>query len=175
MGVLATLWVKRHALQPADRSPQRSLDDMDSSLPASGTRRGPGSKTRGRAAGDPPGGNVTGRPLRSHSKQVRVAYVFRSLGSCWRCSACLFLLSSVSFLPPPLGQSRTGRKLSGTETVRAPVSFRVGGRDGNCPRPGTETVRVLLSFLQDRPGGPLTWSSAFRLPQQTRPAAVGFW
>jgi hypothetical protein len=66
--------VKRHALQPADRSPRRSLDDMDSSLPASGTRRGLGSKTRGLAAGDPPGGNVTGRSLRSHFKQVRAEW-----------------------------------------------------------------------------------------------------
>jgi hypothetical protein len=82
--------VKRNALQPADRSPQRSLDDTDSRLPASATRRGPGSKTRGLAAGDPPGGNVTGRSQRYHCKRIRVAHVIRSLGSCGRCSACLF-------------------------------------------------------------------------------------
>jgi hypothetical protein len=78
--------VKRHALQPADRSPRRSLDDMDSSLPASGTRRGLGSKTRGLAAGDPPGGNVTGRSLRSHFKQVRAEWTCIATRAVSRCA-----------------------------------------------------------------------------------------
>ena len=73
--------------------PHRSMDDKPGSIPASATRRGPGSKTRCLAVGGFPVRAVTGRSQQSRYKRVRVVYVIRPLGRCWRCSACLFLPS----------------------------------------------------------------------------------
>jgi hypothetical protein len=138
--------VKGYALQPADRSPQRSLDDMDSSLPASGTRRGPGSKTRGLAAEDPPGADVAGRSQRSHFKWVRVAYVIRSLGSCGRCSACLF------FLDPSVAKRLALRCIAMHVPSACPFSPSTSGSSAACAalpalNPATTHAHIKTRFI----------------------------
>ena len=72
--------LKRQALQPADRTPDRSMVDSHSGVPASTARRGPWTKTRCLAVGDLPGHDVTGRSQRPHYKRVKVGYVVRPPG-----------------------------------------------------------------------------------------------
>jgi hypothetical protein len=68
------------------------MDELHSSVPATAARRGPRPKIRCLAVGDLPGQVVAERSQRSHCERATVVYVIRSLGHCWSCGACLFLL-----------------------------------------------------------------------------------
>ena len=76
----------------------QSVDEMLRRIPASATLRGPGSNSLLCGCGICRPRAVGAKTQRSHYKRVRVEYVIRLPGSCWRCGACLFCLS---FLPEP--------------------------------------------------------------------------